>query len=108
MAMGMKQTRSELYLTQRERIAGNVRHYRHRLGLTQKDMADFVGLAINTVYMLEHPERRYNAPLSTLCALAHALDVPVKALFEDRTVSESPNGKLGQRFLRESKMRSEL
>jgi transcriptional regulator with XRE-family HTH domain len=105
--MALKQTRSDLYLTQRERIAGNVRYYRHRLGLTQKDMADFVGLAINTVYMLEHPERQYNAPLSTLCALAHALDVPVVALFEERAMSESPNGKLGQRFLRESKVRSD-
>ena len=102
--MEMKQTRSESYREQRERIAGNVRHYRHRLGLTQKDMADFVGLAINTVYMLEHPERRYNAPLSTLCALAHALDVPVMALFEERAIGKSPNGKRGQRFLRESKV----
>jgi transcriptional regulator with XRE-family HTH domain len=105
--MALKQTRSDLYLTQRERIAGNVRHYRHRLGLTQKDMADFVGLAINTVYTLEHPERTYNAHLCSLCALAHALDVPVVALFEERAMSESPNGKRGQRFLRESKMGSE-
>jgi transcriptional regulator with XRE-family HTH domain len=104
MVMALKQTRSDLYLTQRERIAGNVRHYRHRLGLTQKDMADFVGLAINTVYMLEHPERMYNAPLSTLCALAHALDVPVVALFEERAIRWSPSGKRGQRFLRESKV----
>jgi transcriptional regulator with XRE-family HTH domain len=106
--MALRQTRSDLYLAQRERIAGNVRYYRHRLGLTQKDMADFVGLAINTVYMLEHPERRYNAPLSTLCALAHALDVPVVALLEERALGLSPSGKRGQRFLRESKVRSEL
>ena len=55
-------TRSEYLLDLRTRIANNVRFYRHSRGWTQGQMADELGVAENSIYLLENPKSGTTCP----------------------------------------------
>lgn len=72
---------------QDERYAGallaftrTLRRERIRAGLTQTELADKARLSVTMVQNLERPSYAANPRLSTLLALAEALDVHVDAL----------------------------
>jgi transcriptional regulator with XRE-family HTH domain len=67
---------------------------RHDRGWTQAMLADYAGLSTDIVRKLEQGAKR-SARLSTLSALARALDVPVGVLLGDTPVSE-PAGTLAR------------
>lgn len=101
-------TRSEFIRDLRERIANNVRFYRHGLGLTQEELADAVGMSENSVYLLENPKSQYNVPLTTLASIAHALRLPVSALLVKREAQPKMRGKAAALFLRRNRILNEV
>lgn len=60
------------------RFAGNVRRLRARKKLSQKALADRVGISVSYVSMLERGQR--SPPLETIEKMAKALGVPPAAL----------------------------
>ena len=62
----------------RKIVAANVKARRLRLGLSQEELADVCGYHRTYIGSVERAER--NVTLSTLAALAKALDVPVEQL----------------------------
>ena len=64
------------------RFAGNVHRLRSKKGLSQKDLADAVGISVSYVSMLERGQR--SPPLETVEKMARALRVPPAALFQGR------------------------
>lgn len=62
----------------REIVAANVKSRRLCLGLSQEELADVCGYHRTYIGSVERAER--NVTLSTLEALAKALDVPVEQL----------------------------
>jgi transcriptional regulator with XRE-family HTH domain len=60
------------------RFAGNVRRLRSRTKLSQKALADKVGISVSYVSMLERGQR--SPPLETIEKMAKALGVPPAAL----------------------------
>ena len=67
---------------------------RHDRGWTQEMLADYAGLSCEMVKKLEQGIRR-SARISTLSALAGALNVPVGALLSDSVLSELTGGLAG-------------
>jgi transcriptional regulator with XRE-family HTH domain len=92
-------TRSEYLLDLRTRIANNVRFYRHSRGWTQGQMADELGVAENSIYLLENPKSRYNVPITTLASVTHALGLPLGAVLVAREEQPNKRGKPGSSFL---------
>ena len=64
----------------RKVVAANVKTRRLRLGLSQEELADVCGYHRTYIGSVERAER--NVTLSTLEALAKALDVPVEQLLQ--------------------------
>ncbi len=60
------------------RFAGNVRRIRGKKKLSQKALADKVGISVSYVSMLERGQR--SPPLETIEKMAKALGVPPSAL----------------------------
>jgi transcriptional regulator with XRE-family HTH domain len=60
------------------RFAGNVRRLRAKKKLSQKALADKVGISVSYVSMLERGQR--SPPLETIEKMAKALGVPPGAL----------------------------
>ena len=60
------------------RFATNVRRLRAKKGLSQKALADKVGISVSYVSMLERGQR--SPPLETIEKMARALGVPPSAL----------------------------
>ncbi|HEY7723955.1 MAG TPA: helix-turn-helix transcriptional regulator [Anaeromyxobacteraceae bacterium] len=60
------------------RFAANVRRLRGRKGLSQKVLADKVGISVSYVSMLERGQR--SPPLETIEKMARALGVPPHSL----------------------------
>ncbi|KAA9241165.1 MULTISPECIES: helix-turn-helix transcriptional regulator [Aerococcus] len=56
-----------------------LKYYRTRAGLSQKALAEEIGVARQTVNMIEND--RYNPSLELCIALAKALDTDLNALF---------------------------
>ncbi|AEA01538.1 MULTISPECIES: helix-turn-helix transcriptional regulator [Aerococcus] len=56
-----------------------LKYYRTRSGLSQKALAEEIGVARQTVNMIEND--RYNPSLELCIALAKALDTDLNALF---------------------------
>ncbi|MDK6814825.1 helix-turn-helix transcriptional regulator [Corynebacterium sp. UMB6689] len=56
-----------------------LKYYRARSGLSQKALAEEIGVARQTVNMIEND--RYNPSLELCIALAKALDTDLNALF---------------------------
>ncbi|HSN92869.1 MAG TPA: helix-turn-helix transcriptional regulator [Anaeromyxobacteraceae bacterium] len=64
------------------RFAGNVRRLRAKKRLSQKALADKVGISVSYVSMLERGQR--SPPLETVEKMAKALGVPPAALLGGR------------------------
>ncbi len=64
------------------RFAGNVHRLRSKKGLSQKDLADAVGISVSYVSLLERGQR--SPPLETIEKMARALRVPPAALLQGR------------------------
>jgi transcriptional regulator with XRE-family HTH domain len=64
------------------RFAGNVRRLRAKKGLSQKALADKVGISVSYVSMLERGQR--SPPLETIEKVAKALSVPPASLLGGR------------------------
>jgi len=64
------------------RFAGNVRRMRAKKKLSQKALADKVGISVSYVSMLERGQR--SPPLETIEKMAKALGVPPGALLGGR------------------------
>jgi transcriptional regulator with XRE-family HTH domain len=60
------------------RFAGNVRRLRPKKKLSQKALADRIGISVSYVSMLERGQR--SPPLETIEKMAKALGVPPAAL----------------------------
>ena len=65
-----------------DRFAGNVRRLRSKKGLSQRVLAENVGISISYVSMLERGQR--SPPLETVEKMARALKVPPAALLTGR------------------------
>ncbi len=68
----------------RKVLAGNIRAYRHKKGLSQEAFAEICGLHRTYVGSVERAER--NVTLSTLEAFATALGAPVPDLLTRRSL----------------------
>jgi transcriptional regulator with XRE-family HTH domain len=64
------------------RFAGNVRRLRAKKRLSQKALADKVGISVSYVSMLERGQR--SPPLETIEKVAKALSVPPASLLGGR------------------------
>ena len=64
------------------RFAGNVRRLRSKKKLSQKALADKVGISVSYVSMLERGQR--SPPLETIEKMAKALGVPAASLLAGR------------------------
>ncbi|MFO0584721.1 MAG: helix-turn-helix transcriptional regulator [Anaeromyxobacteraceae bacterium] len=64
------------------RFAGNVRRLRAKKKLSQKALADKIGISVSYVSMLERGQR--SPPLETIEKMAKALGVPPGALLGGR------------------------
>lgn len=62
-------------------IGENIRKYRNRLGLTQEELADRIGV---TWEMVSRYERGESSPLNKLDRLANALGIPLTDLIDDK------------------------
>jgi transcriptional regulator with XRE-family HTH domain len=65
-----------------DRFATNVRRYRAKRKLSQKALADRIGISVSYVSMLERGQR--SPPLETIEKLAKALGVPPGSLLAGR------------------------
>lgn len=65
-----------------ERFATNVRRFRAKKKLSQKALADRIGISVSYVSMLERGQR--SPPLETIEKLAKALGVPPGSLLAGR------------------------
>ncbi len=64
------------------RFAGNVRRLRSKKQISQKALADKVGISVSYVSMLERGQR--SPPLETIEKMARALGVPPASLLGGR------------------------
>jgi transcriptional regulator with XRE-family HTH domain len=65
-----------------DRFAGNVRRLRSKKGLSQKALADNIGISVSYVSMLERGQR--SPPLETIEKMARALKVSPAVLLGSR------------------------
>jgi len=69
-------------MTLLDRFAGTVRRLRAKKGVSQKALADTIGISVSYVSMLERGQR--SPPLETIEKVARALKVPPAALLGGR------------------------
>jgi transcriptional regulator with XRE-family HTH domain len=69
-------------------LADNIRNFRHVKKLSQEELADICGLHRTYIGSVERGER--NVTLSTLEALASALDISVLELLTPREAVDDP------------------
>ncbi len=74
--------RKLLVMTLLDRFAGTVRRLRAKKGVSQKALADTIGISVSYVSMLERGQR--SPPLETIEKVARALKVPPAALLGGR------------------------
>ncbi len=60
-----------------------VQYYRELRGMTQEAFAEKVGVSWSHIARIEGPTRAFGVSMTTLFAIAEALDVPVSKLFEE-------------------------
>lgn len=61
-------------------IETNLKEYRENLGLTQKELAEKVGVRRETIVHLE--KNKYNPSLELALEIAQLFDVPVEKMFK--------------------------
>lgn len=71
-------------LRQFRELGLTISYYRRLKGLTQTQLADFVGLSRTHISNIEAPKVRTSLSLDSLFDIADALDVQVKELFNFR------------------------
>jgi transcriptional regulator with XRE-family HTH domain len=64
-----------------ESIGSKIRNYREAKGLSQKELADIIGISWRHYIYIEHGERKLNIGL--LVSLANALDITPDVLLAD-------------------------
>ena len=101
-------TRSDYVFDVRERIANNIRFFRQERGWTQAEMANTVGVAENSIYLLENPRSQYNVPLVTLAGIAHAVNIPISMFLAKRQTPPNPRGHSAKKLLSTSRKRYEV
>lgn len=70
----------------REYIARNIEWYRKKAGRTQVEVAKLAGVALRSLQRAEDPDEQGNIEVSTLLAIASAIDVhPSKLMLEPGT-----------------------
>jgi transcriptional regulator with XRE-family HTH domain len=74
----------------RETIGRNIRRERELAGLRPGDLADRSGVSRNTIWRME--EGKQEPRLTTMIALAFALDAPVKVLLVDLPTTTDARG----------------
>lgn len=74
----------EKRLRQFRELGLTISYYRRLKGLTQTQLADFVGLSRTHISNIEAPKVRTSLSLDSLFDIADALDVQVKELFNFR------------------------
>ena len=62
------------------RLGESVRARRRALGLTQEDLAELLDISVAYVSLIERGGR--NPPVTTVCAIARALDVSPRELVD--------------------------
>lgn len=60
---------------------------RYKLGLSQSDLSRLTGIRVDMLSRLENG-RQMNPTLRTLELLAHALQIPVSALIDERIITK--------------------
>jgi len=60
---------------------------RNKLGLSQSDLSRLTGIRVDTLSRLENG-RQMNPTLRTLELLAHALQIPVSTLIDERIITK--------------------
>jgi len=60
---------------------------RNKLGLSQSDLSRLTGIRVDMLSRLENG-RQMNPTLRTLELLAHALQIPVSALIDERIITK--------------------
>lgn len=83
----MPRARDPRYSADLSAFAQSLRRLREERGLTQRGLALRAGLSITMVQNLERPSDGGNARLTTLLALAEALQVPPAALLASGTAA---------------------
>ena len=79
----MARTRDERYSSRLPQFANRLRDLRKQAGMTQDQLAERSRLSVTMVQNLERPSDAGNPRLTTLWALAEALDVPVEKLVKE-------------------------
>jgi transcriptional regulator with XRE-family HTH domain len=65
----------------------NISKTRNKLGLSQSDLSRLTGIRVDMLSRLENG-RQMNPTLRTLELLAHALQIPVSALIDERIITK--------------------
>jgi transcriptional regulator with XRE-family HTH domain len=65
----------------------NISKNRNKLGLSQSDLSRLTGIRVDMLSRLENG-RQMNPTLRTLELLAHALQIPVSALIDERIITK--------------------
>jgi transcriptional regulator with XRE-family HTH domain len=65
----------------------NISKNRKKLGLSQSDLSRLTGIRVDMLSRLENG-RQMNPTLRTLELLAHALQIPVSALIDERIITK--------------------
>ena len=60
-----------------------VQYYRKLRGMTQEAFAEKAGVSWSHIARIKGPTRAFGVSMTTLFAIAEALDVPVAKLFEE-------------------------
>lgn len=78
----MARTRDDRYSNRLPEFANRLRDLRKQAGLTQDQLAEKARLSVTMIQNLERPSDGGNPRLTTLWALAEALDVSVEQLLK--------------------------
>ena len=72
----------DVYLT----LAKNIKKYRHKIGMTQKELAYKTGYSYAYIRRVEGPKCPKNFSIATICHIANILNIDMKKLFEEEDI----------------------
>ena len=73
---------TDIYLT----IAKNIKKYRKKNKITQKELAKLSGYSYSYIRRLEGPKCSKNFSIQTIANLSKTLNIDIKALFEEKDI----------------------